>query len=71
MVSLPLNSHYIHIEGNLFNQSVVIQCSQFYFPQDLFTLTCQADGIWSGTLPQCFKGNIYTPTNLMRLLYYM
>ena len=58
MLSLPPNSHYIHNEGNLFNQSVIIQCNQSYFPKELFILTCQANGIWSGTLPQCGEGNI-------------
>ena len=41
----------------LVNDTVEITCHEGYYLEGSSILTCQADGLWSSDLPQCFKAD--------------
>ena len=50
------NSQYIFNEGNMYNQTVVVECLPGYIPTGTTSLTCEINGEWNNDLPECVEG---------------
>ena len=55
-LELPPNSQYVSNDGSMYGQSIVIKCLPGYIPNMEFTILCEADGSWNGSLPNCTIG---------------
>ena len=56
LLGLPLTLKYLENEGNMINSSVSLQCISGFLPRDIVVLTCENDGSWNGTPPNCTAG---------------
>ena len=55
-LELPPNSQYVSNKGSMYGQSIVIKCLPGYIPHMEFTILCEADRSWNGSLPNCTIG---------------
>lgn len=52
-------------DGNMFGQTVSVQCLPGFEPRDIFNLTCGANGAFSGSLPEnCSEGTLGSSSGL-------